>query len=133
MMSISMTFKTLLINQMSITNRHKSQINNLIKSLLPILKMMTIQNLWSLKNHEMMITTNSYISNKDNDSKFSMKTNMMIWLIIIKDHSLWTQHLAIHKVRSRSRCNAWCQIKTIKKLINLNISSLRKNKRKSKN
>ncbi len=131
---ILMTFKILFTNQISIISKLKSQKNNnRTKLLLPSLKMMTILSSWSLKNREMMIIMNSSISSKDKDSKLNMKTNMMIWLIITKGHCLWTQHPAIHKVKRKSKCNAWCQMKIIKKQTNLNTSSLRKNKRRLKN
>lgn len=78
-----------LIKKMTVNNNN-NLISNIKNSLTYNLKIKTNSSSWSLKSHEKMITMSNFISNKDNDSKSNMRINMMILLIMTKDHCLWT-------------------------------------------
>ena len=108
MMSISMTLtntikmednsnlmrKIIIVNNI---NRNSSNKNSLIHNL----KIRTSYNSLSPKSHVKMITMNSFISNKDKDSKSNTKINMMILLIMTNGHCSWTLLLVTLKVKRK--------------------------------
>lgn len=90
-------------------------------------------NFWSLKSLDKMTTMSNFTSSKNKNSKFNMKTNMMILLIMTNDHFLWTLLRVTLNQSKKWNCKDWFQIKTIKKLIKWNILNLKKNKRRKNN
>ena len=101
-----------------IINNNNNLISSHKNSLIYNPKTRTNSNSWSLKSHEKMTIMNNFISNKDNDSKSNMKINMMILLIMTKDHCLWTLLPVTLKAKKKLKCKGLYQIKIIKKLIN---------------